>query len=314
MYKLEEDRSIPSINASITELADFLEVNCILDVDKTCSIYDFRSTLSASSDETDHNGIDSPDDRVLFILQEALDEIANRHSRCNEKYPFSVNHTSIQFDSEAPFTDPDIVYLYLLFATRLVMNSDRVHCDIDGTLLFEELCEQIAKEYFGARAQTHIFGTSNSLGKTSFEEKVTHLLRHLKEGPLSFRQPEGSRNKQNDGKLDIVVWKPFADERSSKLIGFGQCKTGTNWETHTTSLHPRDFFTCYTTGLPCHDPARLFFITDSCIDAWGENSVRSGILFDRSRIMDYLPAELPNDLICRIRQWVNAVLTKYNRH
>ena len=285
-----------------------------MNIDKICSIYDFRSALSASSDETDHNGIDSPDDRVLLALQEALDEIANRHSRCNKKYPFTVNQTSIKFSSESSFTDLDIVYLYLLFSTRLSMKSDRVHCDIDGTLLFEELCEQIAKEYFGERAQTHIFGTSNSIERDSFGEKVNHLLKCLKEGPLSFRQPEGSRNRQNDGKLDIVVWKPFADERSSKLIGFGQCKTGTNWENHTTSLHPRDFFTCYVTGTPCHDPVRLFFITDSCIDAWGENSIRSGILFDRSRIMDYLPTKLPDSLICRIRSWVEAVLTKYSKH
>ena len=46
-----------------------------------------------------------------------------------------------------------------------------------------------------------------------------------------------------DDKLDIVVWKSFADKNVSKLIGFGQCKTGMTWrnDNSLTQLSPSAF-------------------------------------------------------------------------
>ena len=88
----------------------------------------------------------------------------------------------------------------------------------------------------------------------------------------------------------MVVWKPFSDKRQGKLIGFGQCKTGTHWKNGLYELVPDGFCRKWVRTIPAVKPLRLYFITslprgtesyDSCVYA--------GIFFDRCCILDSAP-------------------------
>lgn len=136
------------------------------------------------------------------------------------------------------------------------------------------------------------------------------MLDALNEGG-SFKEPEGSTGRQNDGKLDVIVWKPFSDNRGSKLIGMGQCKTGSSWENMVTQLQPSVFFGSYCSMTPYVEPVRLFFVTASCKEKWEELSRSGGIFFDRCRIMDYLPESLDKDLFTRITNWLSEIINSY---
>lgn len=82
-----------------------------------------------------------------------------------------------------------------------------------------------------------MFGTSNS---RSFEDKVNEMISLLKEGD-SFRNRNNNTPTKNDDALYVVVWKDFSESRAGKLIGFGQCKTGTSWRHHVADLKPEKF-------------------------------------------------------------------------
>lgn len=296
---------IPSVTSNISDIADFLEVQCILSPEQSYSINSARSTMSIESDELNLDGIEDDDSRLLNRLEEALSEIEQRKRRCNNKYPFLIEHNRIFVNVNVPQFYFDI-YIYLLFATIWNMGSKRIMGGHDGSLLFEELSEKIAMSYFGENTKSMIFGTG-AQERTTFRDKIEALLRALNEGG-NFKEPEGSTKRQNDGKLDIVVWKPFSDNRGSKLIGMGQCKTGTSWESVVTQLQPSVFFGSYCSMYPYVEPIRMFFVAASCKEKWEELSRSGGIFFDRCRIMDYLPDSINEDLLNRIQCWFNEII------
>lgn len=303
MYKFG---NIPGNRSTLSEIADYIEIQCLFSVNSHYSFASARSSMNILSDEIYHNGIESDEDEILDKINEAIIEIQNRRLRCNNKYPFSVSANSIKFTDHE--TISHWVYIYLLLATRLNMAIDRIHSGVDGAYLFEELSEQIAKSYFGNKSNTIIFGTSSS--GCNFEDKIANLLTNLKEGG-HYKQPVGSNDRQKDANVDIVVWNAFSDSRGSKLIGFGQCKTGTSWREDISTLRPDAFMRSYTTCQLYHDPVRLFFIADSCLEEWEELARLAGILIDRCRILDYLPDHFSEGLLDKIKKWVNGVLNEY---
>jgi hypothetical protein len=134
-----------------------------------------------------------------------------------------------------------------------------------------------------------LFGTAQ---KERFEEKVNELCRELGEGVEFENKMNVSANQIKDDRLDVVVWKSFADRKESKLIGFGQCKTGTSWRSDNslTQLRPENFCQKWFRRMPAHTPARLFFVADTFnLDTWYNDASDAGIVFDRFRLMDYLP-------------------------
>ena len=80
-----------------------------------------------------------------------------------------------------------------------------------------------------------------SRSTAGFHEAGERTVRRLA-GRLRVSAPENeTKVTAKDGKLDIVVWRRFADGRPGQLIGFGQCKTGTSWPDDLTKLQPEGF-------------------------------------------------------------------------
>ena len=200
-----------------------------------------------------------------------------------------------------------LVYLYLLLATRLNMHDNRRHAEIDGASLFEKLCAGVARTYLGSRAESMVFGTASGTG--GFRARVADLCRRLGEGGSARDAVSPS---VRDGKLDVVAWKPFADSWQGKLIIFGQCKTGTEYRDTLTQLQPDAFCAKWLREMPAIPPCARFSFPKRCPDRerrrehqWYERSTDAGLLFDRCRTVDFCDG-LTDDVLEEVRAWTGA--------
>ena len=227
---------LPSPNAPGYELADFAELTCWRDSQTSATSL---TRLLGRLDENDYSRGVPEEDEVHGLVEEAYLEIERRQDVCGDGYPFVVERQGSilrSMDDEANFKH--VIYKYLLLATRLNMRDSRNHADLDGTQLLELLASEVARGYLGCRAESFVFGTSAS--GVGFKDKIQELCDKLNEGG-GFVNRGGGAAYARDDKLDVVVWKPFSDGLPGKLIGFGQCKTGTHFRDSMAVLQPDKF-------------------------------------------------------------------------
>ena len=295
--------NIPFPQASLHELADYAELLCWKE--GGTSVTALSRALGRIA-ENEYSGGVPEDDAVLDKAEQTYEELERRQEVCREGYPFAIGSGGITLQlSKASNDIRHDVYKYLLLATRLNMNDSRYHAGIDGTLLFEELAAEIARGYFGNRAKSLVFGTAAD--DPNFEAKVNTLCAQLGEG-VGFVGSDSTDSDVKDGKLDVVVWKPFADKLDGQLIGFGQCKTGTNYKHFLQSLQPEGFCRKWLLRPPAVLPVRMFFIAEALSMSTGYRrnmSIDSGLLFDRCRIIDYC-SEVDETIMLSLRSWMEA--------
>jgi hypothetical protein len=307
-YKLKD--GLPSSRANTVELTDFIELECLRKADLTFSGLDIIKTLD-TGDDYQENEIDesnlSRDNIEEPRVDDAMNEIETRLSFCSGKYPFIIDGNKVSYNSID--TQTNLIYIYLLLATRLHMGGkhvEKVLNGIDGTQLFERLCEKTLESYWGTRSRVTLFGTAAG---NRFEGKINSLIGDLQEG-IAFKNSDANTPTENDGLLDVAVWKPFTDERRSKLIGFAQCKTGDNWYPELRKLDPSTFVDTWFQESTALTPVNTFMISDIARDYFFKISMNF-LFFDRCRIMDFLPADIDDVLLDNICTWVIGALTKY---
>lgn len=302
-YKLGQ---MPSPQATLAEVADFMEYQCLISDDNSYSAISGKAAMGIFCDEDD---LDSVED-IFPEFDNALSEIEDRYTFSKTNYPFEASTNTIKVRAGIDSRIMDI-YTFLLLATRENMSEGKISDGTDGTALFEKLCAAVLNNYFGEHCTSFVFGTGQD-EKDTFQNKVQSFLDKLGEGKMVFRSPEYNKNKQKDGKLDIVAFIPFADSRTGRFIAFGQCKTGTNWRTSISQMNPKAFCELYCSPMPGFTPIAIFMVAEAFTDAWEERQRSSnGILFDRARIMNYLPEKIDTTLLEQIRKWNSAVLKKH---
>ena len=233
-------------------------------------------------------------------------ELERRQEACQDDYPFliGIGGNTLSKRQES-YSNKHIIYKYLLLATRLNMNTDRIHANFDGTQLLEYLSSLVAQEYFGDGAKSLVFGTASDA--SNFPQKVDDLCERLGEGG-GFQSIRSRRTRTKDGRLDVVAWKPFADNLPGKLIGFGQCKTGTNYKDTLTQLQPGAFREKWLNSALIVPPIRMFFISEALPfseDSRFDISVDAGLIFDRCRIIDFCRNVDP-ELLAKVEVWTSA--------
>lgn len=290
----------PSPSADAHELADFAELSAW---QKGRFSRTELSRILVRLDENDHSAGVRIDDAVANSVEDAYGEIEHRAVACGNCYPFKLCRSAETLHIVGKAKSEHIIYQYLLLATRLNMSSNRVHASIDGTLVFEELAAEVARNYLGDRARRFVFGTANQ--SPDFPGKVDELCRKLGEGG-GFVNRNTTRVAARDGKLDVVAWKPFADGRSSKLILFGQCKTGTSYDNMLAQLQPDAFCGKWLRDQLFPTPVRVFFITEALRwSDWHDTAVDAGLLFDRCRIVDFCNG-IDAAVIAQVAEWTAA--------
>lgn len=298
---------LPSARAYKEETADFWEVQAIRNPEMPISQRNIVKDIARSLDEKSHEGIESEDDELDESFDAVLHELANRVRASNNKYPFEVSKYAIKLKSEECIHKD--LYIFLLLSTRFNMANEKRQNGIDATLLFEEICAIAIKDYFGKNTQSFVFGTAV---QGTFKDKVQDLIMKIGEGGR-FRDLNNARSiPQKDDGVDVVAYKNFADKRIGKLIAFGQCKTGdSSWRDGKLKLVPSDFCRKWFSGDVVYDPLRLLFICDTMNEENNFFSDQYGfIVFNRFRIMEYIPDDIDLNIIVRVRQWLEGALQK----
>lgn len=295
---------IPSAKAYTEELADFWEIMVLKNLDNPVSARVIQQELSFELDELNHDGIESEDDIVIMRIQDVMNEIINRKSATCYKYPFDFDGTRLFCNTQVSNKVKDI-YLFCLLATRINMRDRKIQNSIDGTKIFEGLSEIIGKNFWGNNSQSMIFGTASEGG---FEDKVNGAIRLIGEGH-SFINRNSSFVTKNDDGIDIVLVKEFADNRRGKLVGLGQCKTGTDWQNTVKGEKIRNFCSNWFRDMPVLEPIPMAFITDTLYRESNDYTNLKGLLvINRFRLMEYLPEEIDNELYDQIQSWVEGAL------
>jgi len=225
---------------------------------------------------------DPGDEWLERLASSAASELDDRVEACGGEagYPFRLGAQYVQAVPEA-FRS---VYVFLLL---LAVDGVRAGpSGLSATELFEDISAVAAEEYFGGPAhgvQLYQFGFPRRRMLRGFMPAVDELCARLGEGGGARKRPD-SRH-QKDAKLDLVVWRPFPDTRSGKVVGFGQCAAGTDWRDKLSELNPRAFTGQWMTEQIPVDPTRLFFCPFRVErDRWPTTVFQSGVLFDRCRI------------------------------
>lgn len=296
----------PNRTSYIEEIADFWELQAAIESNRSVSKVDIIKLLSIESDELKHDGIISEEDKIDIKLDTVIPEFSKRSTSCSsQNYPFEINRASIKIRSIDDIYK--YAYLFLLLCTRLNMSDNRTHAGINGAYLFEKICRIVGENYFGNLAESFHFGTGN---QGDFPDKVGQLINQLKEGK-GYKNINDHRNLKNDDGLDVVFWKNFSDKDEGKLIGFGQCKTGTSWEDSIHDLRPRTFCKKWFMEQPFLDPIPIAFISDTLKSEKNLKGIKVDCLFfNRFRIMEYIPDEIDQDLEKDLRTWVDEALNQ----
>lgn len=289
MFKLP---GIPTPQADPPELADFAELECMKHGNVS-----MRALIAAleRNEENDYSLGVPEESAVEQRIEAAFDQVDIRIQACGSRYPFVIEQKGpILKMNPAINKDYRDLYCYLLLTTRLNMKDNRTFSGIDGTLLLEKVAAEVAQAYWGTRAESLVFGTSE--GAQDFDVKIDRLCKKLNEGG-GFKKRGEEKVTAKDGKLDVVVWKDFSDKKAGKLVGFGQCKTGTNWKDTLTQLQPDSFCAKWFKDSIAVKPVRIFFVSEALSrGSWYEIACDGGIVFDRCRIMDYGTALTPSTM------------------
>lgn len=300
--------SIPNSKAYKEDIADFWEEQAIRNMGSFVSNIKINKIIAIEFDEINNDGIDSEEDINEDILTDVFLHIKKRKSIKNIHYPFNLGMHSVKIDGIDEMQD--YLYVFLFLCTRLNMQKSKIQNGVDGTLLFESLCANVAKNYFGKNAESIVFGTGI---KGGFEEKVKDMIKRIGEGE-QFSNPEKTHPTKRDDGVDIVVWKNFSDNNIGKLIGFGQCKTGTStWRDDIHKLKPVDFCSKWFSKNPVFEPIPLVFITDTMYEDLNFYGAQKGFLvFNRFRIMEYALEDLSPNIITDMKKWVDSAMLLLN--
>ena len=152
---------VPTVRAPAHELADFAELTAWRDGSVSTTAL---SRVLGRIEENDYGDGVPEKDEAECAAEEAYVEIEARSQACgkNAGYPFLIDaRGSTLARCPGELNCRQLVYLYLLLATRLNMRDNRRHAEIDGTSLFEKLCAGVVRSYLGPRAESMVFGTAS---------------------------------------------------------------------------------------------------------------------------------------------------------
>ena len=297
--------NLPSAKAYLEEKADFWEIQALINTGQFYSQMSMIRAISKELDEIDHDGIESEDDKLDDNLSDVYFELTSRAKSLQSRYPFEFGKYSLRLNQDD--SEFKSVYIFLLLCTRFSMNKaeNKVRNGVDATLLFEDLCAIVGMNYFGKNSKSLVFGTAT---EGNFESKIKNLIKSIGEGQ-AYKNPNNNYPTKNDDGIDVVVWRDFADMRISKLIGFGQCKTGTSWQDEVKKLNPDHFCENWLYEKPIFPPLRMVFICDTLnIEKNFVTDQRGILMFNRFRIMEYLPEAIPQNILARIQTWLSGAL------
>jgi hypothetical protein len=244
-------------------LADWLELLAITTADGNASHGNLQRELNRLAAEN-----------IVGVCMDTMSELRRRTESTGSNYPFTFTGTLLESIGDWRDYVPYVFCLLLSFADDQKKKVRGLHHEV----MFEQLSCIAARNYIGGEVVR--FGAPRLELPPGFKRALVELCNRLQEWTPSTTRIRG----QKDGNLDLVAWKHFPDRQTGKLILFGHCASGKNWDTKINELQPHDFCNLWLAS-GASPIVKTFFIPHRLpAEEFAIRSVPAKLFFDRCRI------------------------------
>ncbi len=296
---------LPPSLKDVIKLADWLELYALSSADRNGSGGDLERQLSRSSafEEDDRR---RPRERLEETVAKVFAELSLRATAAGMAYPFSVDGSVLQ---ARRYWRTRSSYLFCLCLSYFG-DGRKAAEEVYPRRMFEVLCTHVAGRYIGGMGVR--FGSPRTGAEipASFHQAVDDLCQNrIREGQ-GF--PKGQRaHWAKDYGLDVVAWRDAPDQLPGKLLLFGACASGGDWDGKFHALQPADFCDEYMRQKPVSPIIKTFFIPHRLPQRdWLHKSRPAGIIFDRCRISAFLPRLPATAHHGDPLEWTNSILER----
>ncbi|NQT18235.1 MAG: hypothetical protein HQ592_00925 [Planctomycetes bacterium] len=259
-------------------MADWMEIQALQAPDGDVSRGDLVSTLRREGLFRTF----TQDSDIEELILAVFNELESRSKATRDAYPFQVNGPVLQTIGD---WKKHPVYVFCLCLSYFGC-KEKKGTEAPPRRWFEHISRDAATQYLSGEGVR--FGSPRVAKEipTAFKSAVEHLCKCLREG--DGYKKGGLKNAKDDG-VDIVAWKHFPDGLPGKLILFGNCASGKNWDaSKRRELDPHSFCLDWMHNPPSSPIIRSFFIPHRIErEDLASHSRRAGIIFDRCRIAYY---------------------------
>jgi len=262
--------AVPADVSNPIILADWLEILALTSDDGNASHGDLQRTLNTLS----VNDLDE-------ICTECMGELNRRVSATRDKYPFTFSGTLLK--TKGDWRDY-IPYVFCLLLSHCDDETKKI-VGLKHEVLFEELSCLAARNFLGGEVLR--FGTPRKELPSGFREALAVVCGKVNE----WTPTTNNTLRRQDGGLDLIAWKHFPDEQIGKLILFGHCASGDNWDRKVNELQPHDFCSLWLGGDKSPIIKTFFIPRRLDLDMFNFHAVSAKLFFDRCRIAYWVPSE-----------------------
>lgn len=276
------------------KLADWLEISALQEGDQSSSGADLAAALRPTGRFRTKEEIDT-------VCGEVFSELDRRRTAGVRGYPFDVDGgLVIQRGARADF----IAYVFCLCLSYFGWRQ-RKGDKLFPARMFEDLAALAAKNFL--QGDSYRFAAPRR-DIPDFRRALEGVTVRLGEGRGCKQQD--TRSAQDDN-LDIVAWRHFPDRLPGKLILFGQCSAGADWDDDKLmSLNPSAFCKYWLQEQPLVDPIKAYFIPHRVPKQdWDRVNTFGGIMFDRCRIAYWAHSGKPLKVIEPYVTWIGEKLS-----
>ncbi len=276
------------------ELADWCELNAVVSEDRSFSFGELERTLNRAAIFRNQEEVEEKMAEVAF-------EIEARVLAASEGYAFTFDGYNVELRA-----DEDNYYPYLFCLCLSYFGWEQLPgAAIFPARMFEWLSSVAARRFLQGEAIRFAAPREGDV-PGPFREAVDYICQRFGEGV--GLQPTGEPVGQDDT-LDIVAWRDFPDGLPGKLLLFGQCAAGANWEEKISDLQPRDFCDAWMQQAPSSTLLKALFIPHRVeSEKWRLRTIKAKLIFDRCRIayLAHQPDQVPNPHT--YMQWCRSTL------
>ncbi len=286
--------------------ADFVELSCLVHPDRLLSKSELHRKIVEDADIDDHNDYEeiSADVATSHDIQNLrIDEwfrhLGYREAVLGKAYPFELCEDEAVLKVKSSLCEHNRLYIYLLLASSLAyVGNSASHVITDS---FEALSAIALSKYLGERAVVRIFGKGT---RTEYRgnklSKLTDLANDIGEN-VKAPVDEFDPNDTGDEGLDIVAWFPTTDRNPGRLLLFGQCSCGDDWESKQGSSSYDKWRGLLTFSVaPTNALFVPYFFRNSAGSWYRQRQLHNSLMFDRLRFMNLLSeVELPLQLLSK---------------
>lgn len=208
-------------------------------------------------------------------------EVRRRRRIVGQPYPFVIDNTVLKIDGES--NSEFYKFLLLISLEDSPMRRTKRYKEIDE--IFDKLVCEAAVSYLGKGAKAVRFGWPPSDGRPKDFQKALDWLSTETGIPRgSGVHPPGAK----DGGVDVIAWKPFADNRTAFAVALIQCTVQSDWFPKSKDIIDDLWRGRIDTGRDALKSLAVPFVIHKNFDKWDDLRRIVHIIFDRLRLAQVL--------------------------